>query len=103
MENLGLTHELENTQERQLDGLIKEWGLDVQAAWVERYGEEVLGDHGRVSQFWRTTLITVCRVREARAAAHNAQLENAYYGNRAPGITDTELAAYTSQRDSSVA
>lgn len=103
MENLGLTHELKDTQERQLDGLIQDWGLDVQAAWVEKYGEEVLGGHGRVSQFWRTTLITICRVREAQATAHTAQLENAYYGNRAPGITDAELAAYVNQRNSAVA
>lgn len=90
MEDSEISHELAAQQEQNLDGLIQAWGSDLLEDWTLRYGDE-LGMH-------RTALVVICRVREARAAAHQAQLENAYYGNRAPGIRDEELALYSLER-----
>lgn len=89
MEGEEVSHELESIQEKNLDGLIQEWGSDLVVDWTERYGEEATrGMH-------RTALITICRVREARVAVHKAQLDNARIaGNRAAGISDEELATH---------
>lgn len=98
MENLGLTHDLPDAREKSLDRLIEEWGSDVLQDWVRRYGNEVVEGGGIITQMWRTSLITICRVRQTRAVAEQAMLKNAIYGNRNPGITDAMLETYREEQ-----
>lgn len=70
---------------------VQQWGADVLAQLAERYDEETIGQMG-------TSILIICQVRQAQALAHEARLENAFYGNRSPGITDEELSHYTERR-----
>ncbi len=97
MENLGLTHNLPDEREKNLDVLIDEWGADVRDDWLQRYGSEVIEGAGIITQMWRTALITVCRVRQARWDAEQARIKNAIYGNRSPDITDAMMDTYRRQ------
>lgn len=62
---------------QNLDGLINRWGSDLRDEWTAagRLGND---DY---KQMFRTSLITICRVREARYAARRAHALNALYEN----------------------
>ncbi len=93
MESFEDEHELTDIRERRADRLIQAYIPEVLERLIEKYGESAKrGMH-------RTALIQIARVREAQEQARLARLENAYFGNRAPGITDEELQAYTQERE----
>jgi len=56
--------------EQNLDAFIDEWGSDLREQWAEKghFEDDFKG-------MFRTALITICRVRESRAAAEKSHLE----------------------------
>lgn len=67
---------------KNLDGLIDQWSPDIRGQWE---AEGKLGPNDFKGMF-RTAIITISRVREAKAAAERSHAVNALYGNVSPDM-----------------
>ena len=79
---------LDSKIEQNLDNFIKKWGSDLRDEWTDA-GRLGPNDYKQMS---RTALITICRVREARAAARKAHAFNAICGHVAPDMRGKKIS-----------
>lgn len=79
-------NEHDQSLEKAAQDLISHYGADIQASWIERYGEK------QTFQM-RTALVAICQIRQARERQIDAWILNAFYGNKNHWIKQVETAA----------